>query len=66
MKLSREPALIIGVIQTVLVLVVTLGLHLPLGADAAILAVSAAVLALVTRSQVSPVEPGKHAADEPA
>ena len=52
---NREPAVILGFVQAVLTLVIVLGVDLPDGAEAAILGVSAAVLALVTRSQVTPV-----------
>lgn len=49
---SKEPALIVGVIQAALVLAVSFGLHLTGEQVGAIAGVSAAVLALVTRSQV--------------
>lgn len=52
---GREPAMVLGFIQAVIVLMVVFGVNLPQGAEAAILGVSAATLALITRSQVSPV-----------
>lgn len=51
---GREPALILGAIQTVLALAIAFGLDLSNEQTGAILAASAAVLAVVTRSQVSP------------
>lgn len=68
MKLwGREPALVIGAVQAVLALVVAFGLKLSVEQTGAILAATAAVLAVVTRSQVTPVAdprlpetPGKH------
>ena len=53
--LQREPALIIGAIQAVLALVIAFGLDLSPEQVGAILAASSAVLALVTRANVSPV-----------
>lgn len=51
---GREPAMIVAFIQAVLVLAVTFGLKLNADQTAAILAVSALALGLITRSQVSP------------
>lgn len=51
---GREPALILGAIQAILALVVSFGLDLSVEQTGAILAASAAVLAVITRSQVSP------------
>lgn len=56
MKLwNREPALIIGAVQAILALVVAFGLRLTTEQTGAILAATAAILAVVTRSQVTPV-----------
>lgn len=55
---GREPALILGAVQAVLALVVAFGLDLSVEQTGAILAASAAVLAVVTRSQVTPVGKG--------
>ena len=52
---GREPALILGAIQAILALVVSFGLDLSVEQTGAILAASAAILAVITRSQVSPV-----------
>jgi hypothetical protein len=52
---KREPALVIGVLQAVVALAVAFGFGLSAEQTGAILAVSAALLALVTRSQVTPV-----------
>ena len=57
---NKEPAVIIGLVQTVLALVVSFGLDLSTDQVGSIMALSAAVLAFVTRSQVVPfnqVEP---------
>lgn len=51
---GREPALILGLVQTVLALVLAFGVDLDSEQVGAILAVSAAVLAVITRQQVSP------------
>ena len=53
---GREPALILGAVQAILALVVAFGLDLSTEQVGAILAASAAVLAVVTRSQVTPVK----------
>ena len=52
---NREPALILGVVQTVLALLLAFGVDLTVEQTGAILAVSAAVLAVVTRTKVTPV-----------
>lgn len=52
---GREPALIIGAVQAILALALAFGLRLSVEQTGAILAATAAVLAVVTRSQVSPV-----------
>jgi hypothetical protein len=55
--MKREPALILGAVQAVLALVVSFGLDLTTEQVGAILAVTAAILAVVTRQRVSPVQP---------
>lgn len=54
------PALFYGVVQALVPLVVLLGLDLPAGADAAILALAAAGLGVATRGEVSPAAAGRH------
>ena len=51
---SREPAAIIGAVQAVIALAITFGLELSAEQVGGILAALAAVLGLITRSQVSP------------
>ncbi len=53
-RIIREPALISGLVQAVLALIVAFGLDLTSEQTATILAVTAAVLALLTRSLVTP------------
>lgn len=53
---GREPAVIIGLVQAAIALAVGFGLDLTTEQTAAILAFTAAVLAVVTRSQVSPAK----------
>jgi hypothetical protein len=53
---NREPALILGFIQALLALAVGFGLELTPEQIGLCLAVTAAGLALITRSQVTPVE----------
>lgn len=52
---GREPALILGLVQTLLALGIGFGLDLTGEQVALVLAASAAVLAVITRSQVTPV-----------
>lgn len=52
--LGREPAMVLALVQAVLALVVAFGLNLEPAQIGAILAVSAVVLGLITRSQVTP------------
>lgn len=59
---GREPALIIGATQALIALAVAFGLDLSPEQIGAVLAVTAAVLGMVTRSQVTPT--GDH--DVPA
>jgi hypothetical protein len=51
---GREPAMIVAAVQAIIVLLVSFGLQLTTEQTAAILAVTAVVLGLITRSQVSP------------
>jgi hypothetical protein len=51
---GREPAMVLALVQAVIVLGVAFGLRLSAEQTGAILAVTALVLGLVTRSQVSP------------
>lgn len=51
---NREPALILGAVQTILALAIAFGANLTPEQTGAILAVSAAVLALITRQKVTP------------
>jgi len=53
---GREPAMVLALIQCVLVLGVSFGLRLSPEQTGAILALTAVVLGLLTRSQVSPVK----------
>lgn len=57
-RIKNEPALALGFVQTVLGLVLAFGLDLSNEQVGAIMAVTAAVLALVTRSQVTPTTKG--------
>lgn len=57
---NREPALIIGALQALLAVGIGFGLDLSEEQLALILAATAAVLALLTRSQVTPTgKPGR-------
>lgn len=51
---DREPALILGLIQSALALAVGFGLNLSGDQVALIMAFSAALIAVITRSQVTP------------
>ena len=53
---GREPAMVLALVQTALVLGVSFGLRLTPEQTGAILALTAVVLGLLTRSQVSPVK----------
>ncbi len=53
--LGREPAMVLALVQAVLVLAVTFGLHLTPEQTGAILTLSAVILGLITRTQVTPV-----------
>ncbi len=52
---GREPAMVLALVQAVIALVVAFGLNLAPDQIGAILAVTAVVLGLITRSRVSPV-----------
>jgi hypothetical protein len=52
---GREPAMVLALVQAVLALIVAFGLDLAPDQIGAILAVTAVVLGLITRSRVSPV-----------
>lgn len=51
---GREPAMVLALVQTALVLGVSFGLRLTPEQTGAILALTAVVLGLITRTQVSP------------
>lgn len=51
---KREPAMILGLVQAIIALAISFGFGLSAVQTGAILAVTAAILALVTRSQVTP------------
>lgn len=53
---NREPAMILAVLQTLLALLIGFGLKLSGDQVALIMAFSAALLGLITRSQVTPVQ----------
>ena len=52
---GREPAMVLALVLALIVLGVSFGLQLSSDQTAAILAVTAVVLGLITRSQVTPV-----------
>jgi len=54
-RIREEPALVVGFVGTLIALGVTFGLDLSTEQVGAVMALVTAVLALVTRSQVSPV-----------
>lgn len=56
MMFGREPALILGVIQAGLALGVGFGLNLSTEQMGLLMAFSAALLAVITRSQVTPTK----------
>lgn len=53
---NREPAMILAVLQTLLALLIGFGLKLSGDQVALIMAFSTALLGLITRSQVTPVQ----------
>ncbi len=55
--IKREPAVLLGLVQAVLALVLSFGLHITEEQMGAILAVTAFVLAIVTRQAVTPLPP---------
>ena len=54
-RLSQEPVLVLGVVQTALALIVSFGLGLTGEQVGAIVGLSAAILSLIARSKVTPV-----------
>ena len=52
---GREPTMVLALVQAVIALVVAFGLSLAPDQIGAILAVTAVILGLITRSRVSPV-----------
>lgn len=52
--MKNEPVLVLGAVQTAIALGVSFGLHLSTEQTGAILAFVAAVIALITRTQVTP------------
>ena len=54
---GRKPALVLALVQAVIALVVAFGLSVAPNQIGAILAVTAVVLGLITRSRVSPTLP---------
>lgn len=59
---GREPAMILGLLQAVLALAVGFGLTLTGEQVGLIMALAAALLAVVTRSQVTPTYVARHKA----
>jgi hypothetical protein len=57
---GREPAMVLALVQAAIALVVAFGLRLAPDQTGAILALTAVVLGLITRSQVSPVSTIPH------
>ena len=53
---SQEPAMFLGVIQALLALFISFGLHLTIEQIGAILTFIAVLIAFITRSQVVPVD----------
>lgn len=53
---GREPALVLGAVQTAMALLLAFGLNLSAEQVGAIVAASAAALSLVVRSKVTPTE----------
>lgn len=51
---GREPAMIVALVQAIIVLAISFGLQMTPEQQGAILAITAVVLGLITRSQVSP------------
>lgn len=60
-RIQREPALVTGIVGALIALGVAFGLDLTGEQIGAIMAVTTAVLALVTRAQVTPVAPAARA-----
>ena len=53
---GREPAVILGAVQSILALSLSFGLNLSSGQVGAIVAAAAAILALIVRQQVTPLQ----------
>lgn len=53
-RMDREPALILAAVQSIIALIVAFGLDLSAEQVGAIVAVTAAVLGVITRSKVTP------------
>ena len=53
--MKTEPAMIMAILQSALALAISFGLHLTAEQVGGIVALSAAVFGLITRSKVSPV-----------
>lgn len=51
---GREPAMVVALVQAIIVLAISFGLQMTPEQQGAILAITAVVLGLITRSQVSP------------
>jgi len=64
-KIRREPVMVSALVQAALALGISFGLNLSNEQVGSILAVTAALLAFVARSRVSPVEPGTAATIPP-
>ena len=54
-RFTKDPVLVMGVVQAVLALVISFGVGLSADQVGTVTAVSAALLALLARSKVSPV-----------
>lgn len=54
--MQSEPALILGVVQAVIALAISFGLHLTPAQVGAITALAAAISAFIVRAHVSPVK----------
>jgi hypothetical protein len=60
---NREPALVMGAVQAILALILAFGVDLTSEQVGAILAVSAALLALAVRAKVTPHQAGPFTID---
>lgn len=57
-RIKKEPAIVAGIVQAVLGLLLAFGVSLSTEQTGAILAITAAILALFVRSQVTPTTDG--------